>query len=234
MLPVPSGIRWDPRSNPIHYRGIQWDPRSTVELHQGIRLDHGSNTAVSREIFWDHRSDFGIHGHVWAVCVMCCCYHSHVTPCNGTSLTHCLKDETAQQWRPFIDQTHGSRSGLAFLPAKSVFCHLPVLTSLNRQKVAEKGKNENGSLAHITCFFTYFLSTLTYAIPTWCYQAKLTSTADMPPNVAHHWTLSSFSLASLLVQKHDNQPLTRNRTIFDRREASNVGISLFIYMSGLV
>ena len=62
MLPVPSGIRWDPRSNPIHYQGIQWDPKSTVELHHGIRLDHGSNTAVSREIFWD--SHFGIHGHV--------------------------------------------------------------------------------------------------------------------------------------------------------------------------
>ena len=62
MLPVPSGIRWDPRSNPINYRGIQWDPRSTVELHHGIRLDLGSNTAVSQEIFWDHRSDFGIHG----------------------------------------------------------------------------------------------------------------------------------------------------------------------------
>ena len=60
--PVPSGIRWDPRSNLENFR-----PRSTVELHHGIRLNHGSNTALSREIFWDHRSDFGIHGHVWTL-----------------------------------------------------------------------------------------------------------------------------------------------------------------------
>ena len=43
-------------------------------------------------------------------------------------------------------------SGLAFLPAKTIFCHLPVLTGLNRQKVAENGKNENDTLAHFTCF----------------------------------------------------------------------------------
>ena len=43
-------------------------------------------------------------------------------------------------------------AGLAFLPAKSVFCHLPVLTGLNRQKVAENGKNENDPLAHFACF----------------------------------------------------------------------------------
>ena len=32
--------------------------------------------------------------------------------------------------------------GLAFLPAKSVFCHLLVLTGLNWQKVAENGENK--------------------------------------------------------------------------------------------
>lgn len=31
-------------------------------------------------------------------------------------------------------------AGLAFLPAKSTLCQLPVLTGLNRQKVAESGK----------------------------------------------------------------------------------------------
>ena len=108
-------------------------------------------------------------------------------------------------------------TGLAFLPAKSVFCHLPVLTGLNRQKEEENGKNENVPLAHLTCC----LKPVNISIRnTWCPQAKLTT--DKPQTVAYHWILLSFSLASLLVQKDDNQPLTGNRTIFDRREAWNV------------
>ena len=47
---------------------------------------------------------------------------------------------------------HLFNAGLAFLPAKSIVCHLPVLTGLNRQKVAENGKNENDPLAPFTCF----------------------------------------------------------------------------------
>ena len=34
-----------------------------------------------------------------------------------------------------------AESGLAFLPAKSSLCHLPVLTGFYRQKMAESGKN---------------------------------------------------------------------------------------------
>ena len=70
---------------------------------------------------------------------------------------------------------------MAFLQEKILFCHLPVLTGLNRQKVAENGKNENDPLAHLTCFLkpdnTFIRNIL-------CDQAKLT--ADMPPNVAYH------------------------------------------------
>ena len=60
--------------------------------------------------------------------------------------------EPAAEDSRFIQVGTVSHSGLAFLPAKSIFCYLPVLTGLNRQKVAENGKNENDPLAHFTCF----------------------------------------------------------------------------------
>ena len=115
-------------------------------------------------------------------------------------------------------------TGLAFLQTKKYF--LP-LAGFNRQKVTENGKNENDQLAHFTCFWKPVNTSIRN---TWCHQAKLT--ADMPPNVAYHWSLA-FSLASLLVQKDDNQPLTRNRTIVWQKSSLKC-TSLFIYMSGLV
>ena len=100
MLPVPSGIRWDQRSNPKHYRGIQWDPKSTVELHHEIRLDHGSNTAVSKEILWDHRSDFGIHGHVYPKMSMTTRqrYQLSLTVTNAVPLSYQLQRWPAAGW----------------------------------------------------------------------------------------------------------------------------------------
>ena len=101
--PVPSGIRWDPRSNPENFRGIQWDPRATVELHHGIRMDHVSNTALSREIFWDHRSDFGIHGNV--------CFTLQYTISQSGNLTRPLnllvhRSQSPSHMRHTCDGTH--------------------------------------------------------------------------------------------------------------------------------
>ena len=72
-------------------------------------------------------------------------------------------DDGAQQaglsYHPENDDDHdlgfrapqlSSRVGISAV--KKCFCHLPVLTGLNRQKVVENGKNENDPLAHFTCF----------------------------------------------------------------------------------
>ena len=61
---------------------------------------------------------------------------------------------TQELWVPSksftASYTHGQ--GWHFCRQKMFFCHLPILTGLNRQKVAENDKNENDPLAHFTCF----------------------------------------------------------------------------------
>ena len=71
-------------------------------------------------------------------------------------------------WKPI-------KSRVGIFAGKNYFCHLPVLTGFNRQKVAEIGKNENGPVAQFTCFWKPVNTSIRN---TWCHQARVVLDSD--------------------------------------------------------
>ena len=122
----------------------------------------------------------------------------------------------------------GSRVGI--FAGKKYFCHLPALTELNRQKVAEMAKMK--MIHWLTLHASYFtLQPLNTSIHNMLYhQANLT--ADMPPNVPYHWTLSAFSL--VITSGPERQPTYDGKHNNFWQKSGFKCINLFIYMSGLV
>ena len=76
---------------------------------------------------------------------------------NPQPIAKCKVKENQIYWRadakaypPTSHRIASHRIGIS--AGEKCFCHLPVLTCLNRQKVAEIGKNEDSPLTHYNCF----------------------------------------------------------------------------------
>ena len=67
-------------------------------------------------------------------------YFLYMTCRNIRDLKSQLRKILISYFRYFHLQALGCRAGLNFLPAKASFCHLPVLTGFNQQKVSIEAK----------------------------------------------------------------------------------------------